>query len=265
MDWALRTTLPHPCPPGQGIVYAPAVSSSLPGGRGGSGGGPDPSGDGPHRLIVIDGPAGAGKSTVARRVASHFGLPYLDTGAIYRTLALRSQRAGVSWDDDAGLTDQARAMDVRFVGGVGGQRVMCDGEDVSEAIRTPEISDGASRVSVHPGVRDALLDIQRAQGARGCVAEGRDMGTVVFPHAPHKFFLTADLETRARRRHEELVRRGIAGTSLEQVVEEMRERDARDASRPTAPLSEAADAQRVDSSGMDVDQVVAAVIAAVGA
>lgn len=243
-------------PPGPASGADPVRGAGSPGGVPGDVPGP--------RLIVIDGPAGAGKSTVARRVAAHYGLPVLDTGAIYRALALRARGAGVSWEDGPALAAQARAMQIAFGGDPDGtQRVDCDGEDVTARIRTPDISDGASRVSVHPQVRDALLDLQRALGARGCVAEGRDMGTVVFPAAPHKFFLTADLTTRARRRLAELERRGLAERTLDEVEQEVRERDARDASRASAPLVRAEDAVLVDTSGIDVDRVVAAIIEAV--
>ncbi|MEM6996448.1 MAG: (d)CMP kinase [Myxococcota bacterium] len=157
-------------------------------------------------LVVIDGPAGAGKTTVARRVAEALSLPLLDTGAIYRTLALVAHRRGVPWTDDAGLSALATDFPIAFEQTPGaGQIVRFGGEDVSAAIRTPEMSQGASKVSALPGVRKALLGIQRALGATGCVAEGRDMGTVVFPDARHKFFVTADLQARAQRRRGDLV------------------------------------------------------------
>src|SRR6185436_6270125 len=159
------------------------------------------------RLVVaIDGPAGAGKSTVSRRLALRLGYRLLDTGAIYRAVALTAQRQGVSWDDATRLAEIARALDIDFhFDGEDTNKVSLTGEDVSVAIRTPEISQGASKVSALPEVRAALLDLQRRLGAQGgVVAEGRDIGTVVFPDAQAKFFLTASPEIRARRRTDEL-------------------------------------------------------------
>ncbi|MFO0633832.1 MAG: (d)CMP kinase [Nannocystaceae bacterium] len=220
-------------------------------------------------VVVIDGPAGAGKTTVARAVARALGLPLLDTGAIYRTLALLAQRRGIAWDDEPALA--ALALDFPIVLGElpadgGPQSVRFAGEDVTAAIRTPAMSQGASKVSALPAVRAALLDIQRALGARGCVAEGRDMGTVVFPDTRYKFFLTADLRTRALRRHAELATGGSASLpSLDEVEREVAERDARDSSRAAAPLRQADDAVLVDSSGVGIDAVVQRVLQAIGA
>jgi CMP/dCMP kinase len=212
-------------------------------------------------LVVIDGPAGAGKSTVARRLARRLGVPLLDTGAIYRTLALAARERGVAWDDEAGLVALADGLPIEF-GALPDdeaelQPVRHAGVDVTTRIRTPEIGQGASKVSSLPGVRAALLDIQRALGARGCVAEGRDMGTVVFPHARHKFFVTADLSSRARRRRAELEARGAAVPPLAEVERDIAERDARDSTRQAAPLRRADDAVLVDTSDMDIDEVVA--------
>ncbi len=213
------------------------------------------------RLIVIDGPAGAGKSTVARRLAEHFGIPLLDTGAIYRTLALIGQRQGIAWSDGPALGQLTVDFPIAFKTGEAGgrlvQQVLYDGEDVSVAIRTPMISEGASRVSQHPEVRAGLLDIQRALAAGGCVAEGRDMGTVVFPDARDKFFLTASLEARARRRHAELA---VSGVELAEVQREVERRDLRDQSRAEAPLVQAADAVILDSSHLEIADVVDRVI-----
>jgi cytidylate kinase len=211
-------------------------------------------------LIVIDGPAGAGKSTVARRVARHFGLPVLDTGAIYRTLALAAHERGVAWDDEAGLVALAAELPIRFeaAGDEGKPRVLYAGRDVTQAIRTPEISEGASQVSALPAVRESLLAIQRRLGADGCVAEGRDLGTVVFPDATHKFFLTASDAVRAARRQAEL-----KGAELADVLRDLNRRDERDRSRATAPLVRAEDAVLVDSSALDIDAVVARIVAVV--
>lgn len=248
-------------------------------------------------LVVIDGPAGAGKSTVAKRLAAALDLPRLDTGAIYRTLALVASQRGIRWDDESALASLAQDLPIGFdhvtddAGSVV-ERVTHDGQDVSAAIRTPDISQGASKVSALPQVRAALLDLQRALGARGCVAEGRDMGTVVFPHASHKFFLTADLQVRAARRRRDLAmaapqeRSSAPGSaphetsgrgsepdsaaagdqasgvpSVREVAEAMETRDARDRSRAVAPLRPAEDAVVVDSTDLDVDGVVDALLA----
>lgn len=228
-------------------------------------------------LIVIDGPAGAGKSTVARQLAERFGLPVLDTGAIYRALALIARERGVAWSDEAGLaaltTALASAGDadgdaagIRFVAAEApgaAQRVELGGRDVTAAIRTPEISDGASQVSAHPAVRRGLLGIQRQLGARGCVAEGRDLGTVVFPDATYKFFLTADDRVRAARRQQELREQGQE-LALDAVLRDVQSRDERDRVRAAAPLVQAADAVLVDSTGKDLDAVVSAIMAEIG-
>ena len=217
----------------------------------------------PGTIVVLDGPAGAGKSTVARHVAAALGLPMLDTGAIYRALALWASRRQVPWDDEQALARLAEHLPLRFeappeAGAPG--RVWLGEEDVTRAIRTPEISDGASRVSALPAVRAALLGLQRRLARGGCVAEGRDMGTVVFPGAPFKFFVTADLDTRARRREADLRARGQAPPPLDELREQIRARDERDASRAVAPLRPAEDARLLDTSHMTVDEVVATVL-----
>lgn len=224
-------------------------------------------------LIVIDGPAGAGKSTVARSIAERLGATLLDTGAIYRSLALLAQERGISWDDAEPLGELAQQLRLEFrPPREEGQGPSSDAQqvwivspvdrplEVTSEIRTPDISEGASKVSAHPPVRAALLDIQRAIAAAaieagGCVAEGRDMGTVVFPEAKHKFFLTASSSTRAQRRQLELAAKGEVA-SEEEVAEAMQRRDQRDSSRDTAPLQRAPDAVLVDSSALDVGEVV---------
>lgn len=210
----------------------------------------------PHAVIAVDGPAGAGKSTVAQRLAERLGGVRLDTGAIYRTVALVAREQSVSWDDGVALGAVAGGLNLRFLPDEDGQRVQVDGRDITTEIRTPEVARGASRVSQHAPVRAALMSLQRALGGQGLVvAEGRDMGTVVFPDAPVKFFLTASDEVRARRRWQELQERGT-DQPFEEVLAEQRHRDAQDSQRAESPLRQAADAIVVDSTGLDIDQVV---------
>ncbi len=218
-------------------------------------------------IVALDGPAGAGKSSVAAQVAQRLGLALVDTGAVYRCVALAAQRQGVHWSDEAGLARllPALAIGFRFEGGT--NRVFLGAEDVSLAVRSPEISRGASAVSARPAVRAGLLDLQRrlARAAPlGAVLEGRDIGTVVFPDADVKFFVTAAPEVRARRRFAELRARG-ADVSLEQVLAEQRQRDADDSSRAVAPMRRASDARELDTSHLDLGQVVQAVVDAVSA
>jgi cytidylate kinase len=211
--------------------------------------------------VAIDGPAGAGKSTVAARVAEALGLPRLDTGAIYRTLALAAARARVSWEDAPALAGLAARLPLRFAGGMGGapQRVYLGDEDVSAAIRAPEISEGSSLVSRHAAVRTALLPVQRALCANGVVAEGRDIGSVVLPDAEVKVFLTASPQERARRRQLELRERGVE-RPLEAVLAEQEARDERDSTRATAPLLATPDAVTIDTVGLTLDEVVGRVV-----
>jgi cytidylate kinase len=210
----------------------------------------------PSFVVAIDGPAGAGKSTAARKLAARLGYAFLDTGAIYRTVALAARRAGIDWADGPAVARLAAGLGISFVPEAGVNRVLLDGGDVTSEIRTPEISDGASRVSAHGEVRAALLGLQRRLGAAGgVVAEGRDVGTVVFPDAPAKFFLTASEGERARRRAAELTAAGRQADAAA-VLREMQERDQRDSTRAVAPLRKAADAIEVDSSGLTPDEVV---------
>jgi cytidylate kinase len=216
-------------------------------------------------LIAIDGPAGAGKSATARELAVRLGLPYLDTGAMYRTVALVARRAGLGpeldADDRRTVVVCARRLGVGFSGDPRAQRVTLDGEDVTEALRAPEVSRMASVVSAIPEVRREMVRRQRELAApTGGVVEGRDIGTVVFPDATLKVFLTAEPEVRARRRLDELARRGVAA-SWEDVLEDQRERDRRDSTRRDSPLRPAEGAVIVDTSRLSLAEVVDAVVA----
>ena len=214
-------------------------------------------------VVAIDGPAGAGKSTVSKRLTSLLGYRLLDTGALYRSVALRAKRSGVAYNDAAALAAIAAGLDIDFQLDGMTNRVLLAGEDVTSAIRTPEVSEGSSIVSSVPEVRAALLQLQRdLAGQGGVVAEGRDIGTVVLPDAPAKFFLTASDEVRARRRVEELRAAGIEAM-YDETLGEMRRRDDRDSSRETAPLVCAPDAIVVDSSLLTIDEVVAQMAAIV--
>ena len=224
-----------------------------------------------RRLVVaIDGPAGAGKSTVTRRVAAALGYTVVDTGALYRAVALEARRAGVSWDDASGVTrvacQLAERRALRFgTTGQGVTQVFLDGRDVSLAIRSADMSQGASKVSAIPGVREALLSMQRSLGAQGgVVLEGRDIGTVVFPQAEAKFFLTASVQVRAERRYREHLARGDR-VERDVIEREVVQRDERDTQRPIAPLKQADDAVLIDSSTMSIDSVVDFIVSRVRA
>lgn len=213
-------------------------------------------------VVTIDGPAGAGKSTVSRRIAEQLGFTYLDTGALYRTLALvvlsdpeaSAALERLEGDDEARLGALAEGLNLRF--GDGGTRVWLDGREVTDEIRTPEISQGASKVSAVPKVRAGLLELQRrlASGG-GVVAEGRDVGSVVLPDAEVKFYLTADVACRARRRVDQLREQGIE-VDLEATKREIEERDERDSTREVAPLRRPDGAIEVDSGPLTADEVI---------
>jgi 3-phosphoshikimate 1-carboxyvinyltransferase len=212
-------------------------------------------------VIAVDGPAASGKGTIAERVAAKLGYRYLDSGALYRLVALAAQGAGADLDDADSMAALARRLDVSFRAG----RLLLDGTDVTDAVRDEAVSAGASRVAVHPAVRAALLERQRAfRAPPGLVADGRDMGTVVFPDARVKVFVTASAEERARRRQRQLAQKGI-DVNIQSLLRDILERDARDGSRAVAPLVPAADAAIVDTTELTIDAAVEAVLARVRA
>ena len=211
----------------------------------------------PVPVIAIDGPSASGKGTVAARVASTLGWHYLDSGALYRLTALAARRAGVSWDDEARVAAIAAGLDVVFAE----DSILLDGDEVFDAIRQEEISTGASHVAALPAVRTALLFRQRAfRRAPGLVADGRDMGSVVFPDARNKVFLTASVEVRAERRYKQLIEKGIAANILP-LLQDLRERDERDRQRSVAPLKQNDDAELLDTTHLTIEQAVAQVLA----
>jgi len=213
-------------------------------------------------IIAVDGPSGSGKGTVSRLLAERLGWHLLDSGALYRLVALAGAAHGIADSDEAGHAAIAATLDVRFeVDADGGERVLLDGRDVTRDLRAEVTGNMASRVAVMPAVRAALLDRQRAFAVPpGLVADGRDMGTVVFPGAPLKIYLTASAEERARRRHKQLKEKGLT-VNIADLSQEIRERDLRDSSRPVAPLRPAEDAVILDSTELGIEQVVDQVLA----
>lgn len=214
-------------------------------------------------IIAIDGPAGAGKSTVAKHIAAHFGFLNLETGAMYRAFALKALERGVNVDDAAALERLAAETTIRLEPGEAGNRVLLDGADVTGRIRTAEVTQAASRVSVHPAIRAWMVRLQRALGENArVVMEGRDIGTVVFPHADLKFFLDASPEARSQRRYEQTSAKpsgdGIVSNpeAAARIAKELRERDARDRNRAESPLRPAEDAIVIDSTNMVLNEVL---------
>ena len=203
-------------------------------------------------VVTIDGPAGSGKSTAARLLAMQLGFQFLDTGAMYRIVAWSCLQSGIELNDQQRVGEHSGEIRISFQAG----KVFAGEIDVTDAIRTAEVTEGSSIVAANPVVREGMAELQR-QSAMGAniVTEGRDQGTVVFPDAFYKFFLTATPETRAQRRHTELIRRGVP-SNLDEILQQIRERDARDEQREIAPLRAADDAETVDTSLLDCEQVV---------
>lgn len=207
-------------------------------------------------VIAIDGPSASGKGTIAQRVAAHLGFHYLDSGAIYRAAALAALREGVDLSDAQAVAAVARRLPLVF----SGERILLDGKDVSDELRSEPMSAAASVVAALPPVRDALLERQRGfRQAPGLVADGRDMGSVVFPEAVLKVFLTADAEVRAERRYKQLIEKGLSA-NLAMILQDLRTRDERDARRAVAPLRALTPEAVLDSGGRTIDEVVAIVL-----
>lgn len=207
-------------------------------------------------IIAIDGPAGSGKSTVARRIAQRLGFRYIETGSMYRAVAWKARQMGVDAQDKQRVAEIALNLRIEFVPGPNGQKLLADGEDLTGFLQTEIIGRLAATVAANPDVRQTLVPKQQAMGRKGdAVMDGRDIGTVVFPDAGKKFFLDADVAERARRRFEE-IRDGHPGLTLEEVVEQVKQRDHEDRTREVSPLVQAEDAIAVDTTGKSVDEVV---------
>jgi cytidylate kinase len=208
-------------------------------------------------IIAIDGPAGAGKSTIARAVARKFGYLFINTGAMYRAVAWKALQQGIPLDDTERIGEIAERSSIELKGDVDSMRVLIDGHDITDEISTPQVGQAASIVSAIPAVRRAMVACQQAMGrAGGVVMEGRDIGTQVFPDAEVKIYLDASPESRAERRFLEDRARGVAVPSLNQMKSEIEERDHRDKTRADSPLAQADDAVYIDSSAMTIDEVV---------
>lgn len=215
-------------------------------------------------IIAIDGPAGAGKSSVARKLARQLDYLFINTGAMYRAVAWKAQQSGIPLDDIERIGRLARESRIELTGPVDSTRVLIDGEDISESITSPQVSQAASVVSAIPAVRRALVARQQQMGSEGgVVMEGRDIGTMVFPDADIKIYLDASSEARSRRRFDEDTARGIAVASIERMRSEIEERDLRDKSRDDSPLLQAEDAIYIDSSGLSIEEVVVRILGAV--
>lgn len=216
-----------------------------------------------YPIVTVDGPSGSGKGTICKLLAEHKGWHLLDSGALYRVLGLAANHHGVDLGDDQALAILAAHLDVQFAPQAAGVRVILEGEDVTDEIRTEKSGAAASIVAAIPAVRTALLDRQRAFADQpGLVADGRDMGTVVFPQAAVKIFLTASAEERAQRRYNQLIQKDV-GASLQEVLEDIQRRDDRDMNRSVAPLRPAEDALVIDSTSVSIEQVYQQVLEAV--
>jgi len=208
-------------------------------------------------VITIDGPTASGKGTVASRVAEALGYAFLDSGALYRLTALSAQQAGVDLADEAAVAKLAAGLDVHFVG----EQILLSGKDVGDAIRAEAVGNAASRIATLPAVRQALVDLQHSfLKTPGLVADGRDMGTVIFPQATLKVFLTASVEARAERRYKQLIGKGFPA-NMAALLQDLRERDERDTNRAIAPLKPAEGAHVLETSSMTIDAAVAQVLA----
>lgn len=211
--------------------------------------------------IAIDGPAGAGKSTIAKLISKSLGILYLDTGAMYRAVALKAIRNGIDTLDKEKLTELVKNIDIKIIYTGNEQRVFLEGEDITDKIRTPEISTGASNVAVVPEVRIKMVELQREIADRNSVVmDGRDIGTYVLPRADLKIFLTASVEERAKRRYKEQLEKGMITGSFEDVRKDMEYRDKNDSSRAFAPLAKAEDAVEIDTTSMTIEEVAEKII-----
>jgi len=207
-------------------------------------------------VIAIDGPSASGKGTVAQIVAQKLGYHYLDSGALYRIVALAGLKQGIGWNDQTALAEMASGLDIRFENG----EIFLNNENVSADVRTEQMSRGASEVAVHPEVRRALVDLQRSfRKAPGLVADGRDMGSVIFPDAETKIFLTASAEVRAERRYKQLMEKGNHA-NLADILRDLQLRDARDRERKVAPLQQCKDAALLDTDHLTIEQAVSSVL-----